>query len=229
MNLQGVTRLQKEYKQLSTSTSVQNFVAVPDSQNIFEWHYCIYGLLDSPYEGGFYHGKLIFPTEYPMKPPSILMITPSGRFQEKTRICLSISDFHPETWNPIWKVETIMTALVSFMNSDENSTGCVASTSAQKREYARASLRWNVERDGQEGFVRRFESFFAKMGINEETLQEREKKIEQSRKEEDDGNNFKNFLIMAGIAIVVSAIIAYRMSSGEGLDKEDVLEGATEL
>ncbi len=128
--LSGVTRLQKEYKQLSTSTSVTNFVAVPDSKNIFEWHYCIYGLEDSPYAGGYYHGKLIFPPEYPMKPPSILMITPSGRFQEKTRICLSISDFHPETWNPIWKVETILTALVSFMNSDENSTGCVMTTTS---------------------------------------------------------------------------------------------------
>jgi len=33
---------------------------------------------------------------------------------------------------------------------------------------------------------------------------------------------------MAGIAIVVSAIIAYRISSGD-VDKEDVLEGASEL
>lgn len=44
------------------------------------------------------------------------MITPSGRFQVDTRLCLSISDFHPDTWNPSWTVSTILMGLVSFMN-----------------------------------------------------------------------------------------------------------------
>lgn len=30
-------------------------------------HYCIYDLSDCPYAGGFYHGKLVFPEEYPYK------------------------------------------------------------------------------------------------------------------------------------------------------------------
>jgi ubiquitin-conjugating enzyme E2 J2 len=64
-------------------------------------HYHNAGAKGSPYEGGFYHGKLKFPPEYPLKPPSILMLTPSGRFKPNTRLCLSMSDFHPETWNPM--------------------------------------------------------------------------------------------------------------------------------
>jgi ubiquitin-protein ligase len=48
--------------------------------------------------GGKYHGKLIFPASYPFKPPTIMMCTPSGRFKTNTRLCLSMSDFHPETW-----------------------------------------------------------------------------------------------------------------------------------
>lgn len=39
--------------------------------------------------GGFYHGKLIFPSEYPFKPPRIIMITPNGRFQTNTRLVKS--------------------------------------------------------------------------------------------------------------------------------------------
>ena len=31
------------------------------------------------------------------------------------RLCLSISDFHPDTWNPAWSVSTILTGLLSFM------------------------------------------------------------------------------------------------------------------
>ncbi len=65
--------------------------------------------------GGFYLGKLVFPKDYPFKPPRIMMITPNGRFQTNTRLCLSISDFHPDTWNPAWSVATILTGLLSFM------------------------------------------------------------------------------------------------------------------
>lgn len=35
--------------------------------------------------GGTYHGKLVFPREFPFKPPSIYMITPNGRFKCNTR------------------------------------------------------------------------------------------------------------------------------------------------
>ncbi len=57
----GIKRLNKELKDLEESKTNKNFVAVPDPDNIFDWHYCIYGLKDCPYEGGYYHGMLRFP------------------------------------------------------------------------------------------------------------------------------------------------------------------------
>ena len=48
-------------------------------------HYVVKGPENTPYEGGFYHGKLIFPKEFPFRPPRILMLTPSGRFKTNTR------------------------------------------------------------------------------------------------------------------------------------------------
>lgn len=54
-------------------------------------HYVVEGPEGSPYHGGLYHGKLVFPREFPFKPPSIYMITPNGRFKCNTRLCLSIS------------------------------------------------------------------------------------------------------------------------------------------
>lgn len=71
------------------------FLARPIESNVMEWRFVMAGAPGTPYHGGMYHGKLVFPTEYPWKPPSIYMITPSGRFKTNTRICLSISDFHP--------------------------------------------------------------------------------------------------------------------------------------
>ena len=67
----------------------------PLESNILEWHYVIEGSKDTPYEGGYYWGKLIFPKEYPLKPPSVIMLTPNGRFKTERRLCLSMSDFHP--------------------------------------------------------------------------------------------------------------------------------------
>ena len=84
-------------------------MAEPLPSNILEWHYVVRGPEDSLYKGGLYHGKLVFPSEFPFKPPSILMTTPNGRFKTDTRLCLSISDYHPDTWNPAWSVSTILT------------------------------------------------------------------------------------------------------------------------
>ena len=43
--------------------------------NLFEWHFTILGPADTPFEGGRYHGRVVLPSDYPMKPPSILMLT----------------------------------------------------------------------------------------------------------------------------------------------------------
>ena len=51
-------------------------MAQPLPANMLEWHYVIEGPPGSPYQGGFYHGIIRFPQEYPFKPPSIRMLTP---------------------------------------------------------------------------------------------------------------------------------------------------------
>lgn len=119
--------------------------AVPDEKNILTWNYIIRGPPDSPFAGGEYHGVLLFPAEYPFKPPGIKMLTPSGRFQPDKKICFSMSDFHPGSWNPAWSVATILTGLLSFMLSDEMTTGSVTTTDADKRAYALRSHAWNLE------------------------------------------------------------------------------------
>lgn len=119
--------------------NLDNFLACPDPKNIFMWYYVVWGLLDCPYEGGYYMGKIIFPKEYPLKPPGIEMITPNGRFDINKRICMSMSDYHPESWNPTWNVQTIIIGLISFLCTDERTTGCIITTDIQKRLHASAS------------------------------------------------------------------------------------------
>jgi len=138
-------------------TSPPPFVfAAPDEKNILVWNYIIRGPPDSPYFGGEYHGVLLFPPEYPFKPPGIKMYTPSGRFQPDKKICFSMSDFHPGTWNPAWSVATILTGLLSFMLSDEMTTGSVTSADRDKRILAGRSHEWNRK---QKKFVEAFPEY----------------------------------------------------------------------
>jgi hypothetical protein len=39
-------------------------------------------------------------TDYPFKPPGIMILTPNGRFDTGKRLCLSMSDYHPEVTRP---------------------------------------------------------------------------------------------------------------------------------
>lgn len=107
------------------------------------WHYIITGPENTPYHGGQYWGTLMFPPNYPFAPPAIRMHTPSGRFQPSTRLCLSISDFHPRSFNPAWEVSTILIGLLSFMTSEEMTTGSVSATETERKYHAQRSRWWN--------------------------------------------------------------------------------------
>jgi ubiquitin-conjugating enzyme E2 J2 len=153
-------RLMRELKALKKEPIRDpTIVALPNDTNILEWHYVIEGVEGSHFEGGYYHGKLVFPREYPLKPPAVIMLTPSGRFQTNRRLCLSMSDFHPETWNPMWSIATILTGLYSFMMETAPTLGSIESTPTQKRRFAQESLDFNV-RDPM--FVKLFPQYVEK-------------------------------------------------------------------
>ncbi|KAK0545304.1 Ubiquitin-conjugating enzyme E2 6 [Tilletia horrida] len=123
----------------------QYCIARPREDNILEWHYIIRGPPDTSFHGGEYWGVLQFPPEYPFKPPGIKMFTPSGRFKPDAKICTSMSDFHPGSWNVAWSVSTIIVGLLSFMVSDEMTTGSVPGTDSERKVLAAQSHGWNIQ------------------------------------------------------------------------------------
>jgi len=139
-------RLLREYKSIRKNP-IEFIETQPLETNILEWHFVITGNAD-PYTKGKYHGILEFPDNFPMKPPSIKMLTPSGRFEINKRICLSMSDFHKELWNPSWTVEKILIGLMSFMYEDSReSIGSILDTRANRRKYAAASPYFNAQNE----------------------------------------------------------------------------------
>ncbi|KAH3762484.1 Ubiquitinconjugating enzyme subfamily protein [Pelomyxa schiedti] len=135
-------RLTREYRAI-LKDPVPYVEAHPSQNDLLVWHYCITGPADSPYYLGRYFGSLIFPGEYPMKPPSIMIHTPNGRFKPDTRLCFSMSDFHPETWNPMWSVSSILTGLLSFMLEEAQTYGSIEASTEDRKALAAASHAFN--------------------------------------------------------------------------------------
>lgn len=75
------------------------------------------------------------------------MYTPNGRFKPNKRLCLSISDFHPDTWNPAWSVSTILTGLLSIMLENTPLLGSCESTTYEKKKLAIGSLEFNLKNE----------------------------------------------------------------------------------
>ncbi|GAA5972945.1 hypothetical protein JCM11641_000333 [Rhodosporidiobolus odoratus] len=136
-------RLQKEHKafQLSPPPFID---ARPNESNILEWHFIFRGPPETPFEGGEYWGTVVFPKDYPFAPPELRMLTPSGRFSPNTAICTSMSNFHPGSWNVAWSVDTILVGLMSFMMSDEMTTGGIKSSDQEKKDFSANSHAWNI-------------------------------------------------------------------------------------
>eukprot|EP00928_Gymnodinium_smaydae_P070397 TRINITY_DN54242_c0_g1_i1.p1 TRINITY_DN54242_c0_g1~~TRINITY_DN54242_c0_g1_i1.p1 ORF type:complete len:1126 (-),score=276.04 TRINITY_DN54242_c0_g1_i1:79-3456(-) len=176
-------RLLIEYRRIMR-TPIEKIAARPLDTNILEWHFVLEGCQE-PYTGGRYHGILEFPEDFPMKPPSIKMLTPSGRFEINRRICLSMSDFHAESWNPSWTIEKILIGLMSFMYEESTaSIGSILESFERRKRYAAESEYFNVQNDIY------CELFCAEMGTEELLQKQKSRKLYSVEMEEDvDENN----------------------------------------
>ncbi|KAL1849714.1 hypothetical protein Plec18167_005297 [Paecilomyces lecythidis] len=143
-------RLMKEAAELSESapSPSPHFCAHPVSdENLFDWHFTIAGPpAPSPYANGIYHGRIVLPPQYPLRPPSFRFLTPSGRFEVNREICLSISGHHEETWQPAWGIRTALIAIRSFMDADaKGQVGGLEAKEEVRREWAEKSRGWTCD------------------------------------------------------------------------------------
>lgn len=140
----------KEAAELSESSPSPSphFCAHPVSDsNLFDWHFTMAGPpAPSAYAGGIYHGRIVLPPTYPLRPPSFRFLTPSGRFEVNREICLSISGHHEETWQPAWGIRTALTAIRSFMDGDaKGQLGGLDAPDEVRKMWAEKSRSWRCE------------------------------------------------------------------------------------
>lgn len=150
-----------------------NYVCAPDPEDPLTWYYVVFGL-DGDYKGGYYFGKVVCPQDYPARPPYITVLTPNGNFEAGEKVCLSITDYHPESWNPAWTVTHVIIGMISFWLSGEETAGSTYYESEEEKtkmclKYAFESRRSVLEMDNYKECLAYYSEF---IGINEEVMVE---------------------------------------------------------
>ena len=111
-------RLKGELKILENETNISYITAYQDENDMLLFYFLIYGQYDTDYKGGQYIGKIILSKNYPFSPPDFMFLTPNGRFDIKRKICLSITGFHSNEWNPTITISGMLVQLYTVFEKD---------------------------------------------------------------------------------------------------------------
>merc|ERR1712159_800412 len=120
-------------------------------------------------------GKIKCPPEYPAKAPHIILLHENGRFHTWDEgICLSISHYHPESWNPVWKVNQVVIGLTSFWQTTEGTYGGVYDHELQnlcKKNESKSDCIIRLAKESREKVLKHpkwsiFEPYAAAIGID---------------------------------------------------------------
>jgi ubiquitin-conjugating enzyme E2 J2 len=63
------------------------------------------------------------------------------QYVPRNRVCISLL----QSWNPVWSVGTILVGLLSFMVENEHTAGAITTEAADKKQFAKNSLAFNVK------------------------------------------------------------------------------------
>ncbi|EDW42274.1 ubiquitin-conjugating enzyme E2 G1 [Drosophila sechellia] len=126
---------------------VEGFSAglVSDS-DIFKWEVVIIGPPDTLYEGGVFKAHLIFPKEYPLRPPKMKFITEiwHPNIDKAGDVCISILhepgddkwgyEKAEERWLPVHTVETILLSVISMLTDPNDESAANVDAAKEYRE-----------------------------------------------------------------------------------------------
>ena len=142
----SLKRIQKEFQNMINDPS-DDFYANPIKDDMFCWHFTIRGPPDTEFEGGLYHGIIKLPMSYPNRPPSIMFLTPNGRFDVNMDVCLSMTRYHKEEWQAAWTIRSMLEAIIAFfpVKEDHDAIGALDSSVESRKHFAKLSIKYKCD------------------------------------------------------------------------------------
>jgi len=109
----SLRRIQRELMDIKNDPPL-NCSAGPEGEDLYKWEGVIFGPDDSPYSGGVYKLKILFPTEYPFKCPNVTFLTKiyHPNISESGVICL---DILKTNWSPALTVTKVLLSICSLL------------------------------------------------------------------------------------------------------------------
>ncbi|KAK5584494.1 hypothetical protein RB653_006106 [Dictyostelium firmibasis] len=122
-------RIQKELADITTDPP-SNCTAGVMGDSLYEWISTIIGPDDSPYEGGIFMLHIVFPVDYPFKPPKIQFKTRiyHCNINSNGDICL---DILKNNWSPALNIAKVLLSISSLL-TDPNPNDPLVSTIAEQ-------------------------------------------------------------------------------------------------
>jgi ubiquitin-conjugating enzyme E2 D/E len=110
----SLKRLQKEVTGMQKDTPA-NCSAGPNNNDLFNWEATIIGPTETPYEGGIFKLKILFPADYPFKPPKITFETRiyHPNINANGGICL---DILKDQWSPALNITKVLLSICSLLD-----------------------------------------------------------------------------------------------------------------
>jgi len=113
--------------------------------DLFNWQATIMGPPDSPYQGGVFFLRILFPTDYPFKPPTVQFETKiyHPNINHEGRICL---DILKAQWSPALSISKVLLSICSLLcdaNPDDPLDTAIAKIYKTDREqYNKIAREW---------------------------------------------------------------------------------------
>lgn len=109
-------RLEVELVQINRKQPTIYTVGPISDDNIFVWHAILKGPIGTPYEGGTYKIEILFPTDYPFKPPKAKFVTKifHPNISEGGEICVDILQ---SEWSPAITTDTLLLSISSLLGN----------------------------------------------------------------------------------------------------------------
>jgi len=145
--LMALKRINKELKDMGIDPPA-NCSAGPVGDDLFRWQATLMGPGDSPYAGGIFFLNIIFPMDYPFKPPKINFKTKMyhPNINENGSICL---DILKDQWSPALTISKVLLSIMSLLtdpNPDDPLVPEIAKLYKSDRAKYNATARdWTIK------------------------------------------------------------------------------------
>lgn len=110
----AVRRLVQELKTLRANP-ISYVKAEPNPSNIFYWDAWIQGAPDTPYYGGTFHLSMVFPSDYPFRPPMVKFETRVYHPNISINGAICVDLLKQGVWSPALSIQALLLALLSLL------------------------------------------------------------------------------------------------------------------